>query len=87
MLRDFEAVMAYAKTPDGQVRNPKLMLAAGRELCRGLEVAIRLKEAIQKHHDLDRFHQAVIEEIAREAPEAAERLVARLFALTSEYAV
>jgi hypothetical protein len=70
-------VMGHARV-EGKVRNARLLLQATEVLRRCLETAARLHEAMRSVHDVDRFHAAVLAEVAKEAPECAERVVQRL---------
>lgn len=71
-------VMEYARHEDGKVRVPKILLAASEHLRRSLETAARLQEAMFEMADIERFHAAIFEELRRESPELAERIVLRL---------
>lgn len=80
-----EKVMRYASHPDGDVRAPKLILAAAETLRRCLDTATRLHEALRSVQEVDRFHQAVLDELALESPALAARVVARLSAVAGRY--
>jgi hypothetical protein len=77
-IRAAEQVMAHARDAEGRVRNARALLAATETLRRCLETAARLHEAMRSVNDVDRFHAAVLAEVAKEAPETAERIVQRL---------
>jgi hypothetical protein len=77
-IRATEQVMAHARDAEGRVRNARALLAATETLRRCLETAARLHEAMRSVNDVDRFHAAVLAEVAKEAPETAERIVRRL---------
>lgn len=84
-IRTAEQVMAYARTDEGKVRNAKMLLAASEHLRRALDTATRLYEAMREVNQVDRFHAAIMEAIAQESPEAAERLVTRLSQLATQW--
>ncbi len=84
-VRAAEEVMAHARA-DGRVRNAKLLLQASEHLRRCLDTAARLHEAMRSVNDLDRFHAAVLAEVAKEAPLCAERIVTRLSQLAETWA-
>lgn len=71
-------VMKHARTTDGDVRMAKTLLTASEHLRRCLETTARLAEAMRSVAEVDRFHQAVMEEVAREAPAVTERILMRL---------
>ena len=78
-------VMDYSTTPDGRVRVPRLLLQAAELQRRCLETAVRLNEALRDIAALDRFHSALVAEVAKESPAVAERLTWRLRAMTSVF--
>jgi hypothetical protein len=80
-----EGVMAHAKTPDGGPRLPKLLLAATDKLRRCLDTAVHLSREIREASEVDRFHQAIMEEVAKESPDCAARIVARMSAVAGRY--
>jgi hypothetical protein len=79
-------VIEHARTIDGGVRNSKLLLAASEHLRRNLETAARITEVMMRGDRVERFNQAVIEEIGKESPQTAERLAMRLARLTGQWA-
>jgi hypothetical protein len=80
-----EQVMAYARTPEGVPRAPKLLLAAADNLRRCLETAARLSKDARDAASVERFHAAIFEEIGQEAPEVVARIVARLGAVAGRF--
>jgi hypothetical protein len=85
VMANVEAVAAYAKTPDGAVRNARLLLQAGEVLRRCLDTAVRLAQAVHSLDRIEEFSAAAMDEIEKESPECAERIVARLGQLVARY--
>jgi hypothetical protein len=81
-----DQVIAFARTPEGAVRNSKLLLSASEHLRRCLETAARVTETMMRAERVERFHAVIIEEIGKEAPVVAERLAMRLAQLASQWA-
>jgi hypothetical protein len=79
-------VIAFARTPEGAVRNSKLLLSASEHLRRCLETAARVTETMMRAERVERFHATIIEEIGKEAPVVAEHLAMRLAQLASQWA-
>lgn len=71
-------LMGHARTPEGTVKNAKLLLNASGTLRQCLDTALRVFEAVRELSELDKFHAAIIVELGKESPELAERVVARL---------
>lgn len=83
-----EQLIAHARGPDGKPRMAKTMLAASEHMRRTLETAVKLQESLLQLERVDRFHAqvlAVIEEVAREFPEAGELITRRLSALSAQW--
>jgi hypothetical protein len=80
-----EQVMCHARTEDGRVRNGRMLLAAAESLRRSLDTAVHLQRAILELTEIERFHRAIFEEIARESPELAERVVTCLRHLSNQW--
>lgn len=78
-------IIDQAKAPDGKFRLTKTALAASEHLRRCLETSVRISEAMRNIAELDRFHQRIIEEISKESPVVAERIVTRLSFLAAEH--
>lgn len=81
-IRAAEEVMAFARHADGKVRVPLLMLRAAEVYRRCLETSVRVNEALWNAAAIERFTAAIVDEIARESPEAAQRVTWRLQAMT-----
>jgi len=84
-MADVKRVRAYAKTPEGGVRNARLILQSCEVLRRCLETAMRLVEGMHSIDRLERFHGLIIDEISKLAPETAEALTIKLGQLSSEW--
>jgi len=78
-------IAAQARGPDGKYRLTKTALAASEHLRRCLETSARISEAMRDIAELERFHQRIIDEIAKESPLVAERIMARLSATAQDY--
>jgi hypothetical protein len=81
-----DQVIRYAQNVDGSVRNSKLLLGASEHMRRNLETAAKITQLMMSAERLERFNQAVIEEIAKDSAETAERIAMRLAKLTSQWA-
>lgn len=83
-----EQLIKHAKTPEGEVRSAKLLLAASEHMRRNLETAVKLQQAIAGTAKVEEFHNAVLElvrDVAREHPAAAEAIVTRLAQLAARW--
>lgn len=78
-------VMKRSRDSAGAVRNSKQLLAASEHLRRNLETAIKLQEAISDGLEVERFHQTIMEEIAKIDPIVAGRIAARLLEVNSAW--
>ncbi|GGJ22673.1 hypothetical protein [Neoroseomonas lacus] len=78
-------VIEHAQAPGGGVRMAKTMLAASEHLRRCLETSARISETMRNIGELEAFHKRIIEEIAKESPPTAERIMARLSILAQEH--
>lgn len=79
------SIMEQAKGLDGKYRLMKTALAASEHLRRCLETSARLSETMRNIAEVDRFHQRIIDEIAKESPLVAERIMARLSVAAQDY--
>ncbi len=80
-----EKIIAHASMPDGSVKNAKLLLAGGEALRRAGETTLRVVTSLNELAKVDRFHDAIMEEIAKESPECAERIYRRMNAVIDGY--
>jgi hypothetical protein len=86
-IEDIDRVRAYAKTPDGQnVRNSKLLLQSVEALRRCLDTGARIAESLHQVDQVKYFHSLILEEIARESPQVAERILARVGQIAESWA-
>jgi len=84
-LESIEGVLHYARGEDAsKPRNPKLTLAASRDMIRAIQTSLDLHAQLNDARRLDAFHTALIQEIEKESPELAARVLARLSALTGQ---
>lgn len=84
-IADVRAVRTYAKTPEGGVRNAKLILQSAEVLRRCLDTATRIVEAMHEVSQVDRLHSIILEEIAKLSPECAEAICARIGQVATEW--
>jgi hypothetical protein len=80
-----EQVIAHARKEDGTVKNAKLLVTGGESLRRCMETAIKLQSAIRDIQQVDTLHAAIIDEIAKESPECAERIHMRMNAIMASF--
>ncbi len=77
--------MAHAKAPDGNVRNPKMLLSASDQLRGCAETIQRVHERINERQRIEEFHRRIIIEVRKESSVAAERIFAALDRLSQEF--
>jgi hypothetical protein len=80
-----EQLMAHARTEEGKVRNARLLLAASEHLRRCIDTAARITDTLMRADKVERYHAAIIEEIAAENPSTAERILLRISRLTAAW--
>lgn len=83
-----DQLIEHARMPDGKVRSAKLLLAASEHMRRNLETAARLQQSIASVAKVDEFHGevlALVEDVARQHPEAAEAIIFRLGQLAARW--
>jgi hypothetical protein len=73
-----EGIITKTRNPDGSIRLVKTALAASEHIRRCLETSVRVADAIRQISRIDAFHASIIDEIALESPECAERILVRL---------
>ena len=71
-----DAVIEKSRGAAGEVRNRKMLLAAAEQLRRSLETAVKLQGIIADSLEVEKFHQAILDEIAKIEPEVARHIVA-----------
>jgi hypothetical protein len=81
-----EDVMARSRDAAGAVRNSKMLLQAAEQLRRSLDTAVKLQEAISDGLQIEQFHAAIMEEIAKIDPSVAARITARLLEVNAAWA-
>lgn len=87
IVADFELLIQHAKTDDGRVRNARLLVTANAELRRCLEAAVKLQQAMREVDQVDKLHDAILEEIAKLAPETAEAIYRRIDQIAAQWEV
>jgi hypothetical protein len=80
-----QKIIKYSQTSDGQVRNAKLLLAGSEHLRRVIDSCVRLQESAMQLSQVERFHSLIIAEVAKESPEAAERILAAVGRLADSW--
>jgi len=86
-FRTAEQILAYARTPEGAIRNAKLILAGSEHVRRTLETAARIQEGMLELQQVGRFHQAVFDVLKTADPAVAERVLIRLRQLNVTWGV
>ncbi len=71
-------IIEQCKNSDGRIRAPRLTLAAVEHMRRCVETSLKLSDALREVSRLEEFHRQVVEEIAKESPECATRIMERL---------
>lgn len=77
-IEDVLRVRSTAFHVDGRVRNSRMVLRAAEEMRRSLETVVKLQAAMNDAASLERFHSAILDVIAEESPELAQRVMRRL---------
>jgi hypothetical protein len=80
-----DQLMAHSRTEEGKVRNSKLLLASSEHLRRCIETAAKITDTLMRGEKVERYHAAIIEEIAKESPLLAERVLMRISQLTNAW--
>jgi hypothetical protein len=80
-----DQLMSHARNDDGKVRNARLLLAASEHLRRCVDTAARITDTLMRAEKVERYHAAIIEEIAAENPATAERILMRISRLTAAW--
>jgi hypothetical protein len=75
---DIELLVRHAKTEDGKVRNPRLLLVSLAELRKCLETSVKFYQAMRETAQADRLQDAILDEIAKTSPEVAEAIYRRI---------
>ena len=86
-LKAANEVMSQARRLRYKPENGKVILMAAETLRRSLETTLKLRDEILSTEAIDRFHAEVIEAIRGESPVLAARLMARLEAISRDWAV
>ena len=71
-------LIKHAQTSDGAVRNSRLLLHASEHLRRSVETATKINETVGIQQEINLFHDAVMEEIAKEPRDIQERVLMRV---------
>ena len=87
-IENAEAVVQFARHPDGRVKMSKTLLAASEHLRRSVDSLVRLQEAIHNVSQIEEFHRGIVaslEEVARDYPQIAPLVLGRLRAVTAAW--
>jgi hypothetical protein len=83
-LQNANAVIDYAKSADGRVRNAKLLIAATRAMTEILRTAAAVSSTLLDERQTRDFYRAIMDEMAAESPQLRARVAVRFEALNSE---
>jgi hypothetical protein len=78
-------LIRHCENKDGGIRNAPLMLKAADKLRACTETAVRIQQNLWTVAKIDQIHRAIIEEIAKEAPPVAERLLRRIDVIAASW--
>lgn len=88
IISNCDFLLKYARgDEEDKPRNAKLFMMANEGLRRSLETALKLQEELREASAVDRMIAAIMEELRKESPELAERVVRRLRMLATEWGV
>jgi hypothetical protein len=85
IVADLDALVLYAKNPEGGIRNARLLLAASRELRGCVETGLKLYQAMREVGQVDRLQEAMLDEIEKLSPETAEAIYRRMDQIASQW--
>jgi hypothetical protein len=86
IVANMDLLIAHSKDKKtGKVRNARLMLAASDRLRACLETAMKVYAAMRDVDQIDQLHAAVLEEIAKESPQVAERILRRIDIIAAKW--
>jgi hypothetical protein len=78
LAADLELLVKHAKNPDGGVRNARLLLQATGEFRKLLETGARIHAAMREADQVDRLHDAILDEIGKCDADLHVRVLLRL---------
>ncbi len=87
-IENAEAVVQFARHPDGRVKMSRTLLAASEHLRRSVDSVVRLQASIHNVSQIEEFHRgivAMLEDVAREYPQIAPLVLGRLRAMTAAW--
>jgi len=82
-----EQLMAFARKEDGSVKMARTLLHASGHIRRTVQTLVQMHEAIHSVSRVDAFYRdviALLEDVAREHPPAAQTILVRLPGLTAQ---
>jgi hypothetical protein len=85
VVANLDLLIDHAKTDDGKVRNAQFLLNATDRLRACLETTLKIHKAMRDLDRVDSLHNAILEEITKEAPEAAERILRRIGTIAGQW--
>jgi len=85
VVETLNRLIHHCTNKDGAIRNAPLMLKVVDKLRAAMETVVRFYEDLQKVVRVHDLHRAILEEIAKEAPAVAERLLRLLDAIAAKW--
>jgi hypothetical protein len=86
IVANMDLLIAHSKDEKtGKVRNARLLLAASDRLRACLETAMKVYAAMRDVDQIDRLHAAILDEIAKESPHVAERILRRIDGIAAQW--
>ena len=86
-IKTAEQIMAHGRTDEGKPRNVRALLAGSEHLRRSLETAMKMREMLRQDRDLDEMMKGIVDEVAKEAPACAERILRRISGILTLHGV
>lgn len=87
LLDDAHALRKHSIGNDGQIRLPKIFSKSIDHRHTALTMFLKTAEYVADIRKLQKFHELIIEEVAKESPDVVNRVMQRLFQLSREIGV
>jgi hypothetical protein len=84
-LATADQLLKHARTPEGGVRNSRVLLAASEHVGRTLERAARIQDSLTQAAQVENFHRAIFAALKEESPQFAEKVLIRLRQLNAAW--
>jgi hypothetical protein len=78
-------VITMCRNEDGKVKNGKMLLSAAGNLIRSVETLNRVAERMNDVVRIEQIMNSIVEEVGKESPEAAMRILRRLEEIVGRY--